>query len=119
MIEDEFKVTFNKFKIEEETKFYMDYNDFNNLVSEHLPTLTNTSERYKDFECVAEFEWNNYSNYDAEVEEADFKEDSIYYAFERQDIIEKKNYLNFQALLCFLVEHKILPYGKYEVKVSW
>jgi len=56
MIEDEFKVIFNKFKIEEETKYYIDYNDFNNLVSEHLPLLTKTGNRYKNFECIAEFE---------------------------------------------------------------
>ena len=105
---------FKKFKIEEETKFCMDYDDFNDLVIEYLPALVNNSDRYEDFECIAEFEWNNDSNYDTEITEK-YKLDD----YERKDIMEGSHFLGFHQILSFLVEHKILPYGKYEVKVSW
>lgn len=125
MIEDEFKVIFNKFKIEEVTKFEMDYGDFDDLVREYLPGLVakinpTIPDRYKNFECIAEFEWNNYSNYDVEVSKNDLKDDSIYNKFDRKEIIDGKlMYLSFHSIVCFLIEHKVLPLGNYEVRVSW
>jgi len=106
-----------KYRIVEETKWYMDYGDFERLVKDHLPELTN-QERYKDFESVAEFEWNNYSNYDTEVTKVEL-EDDMYIKYDRKDIMNGKFGLGFNSILTFLVENKILPAGKYSVEVFW
>jgi len=118
-MDEKIKEVYTKYKIEQVTRFSMDYGDFNNLVSEYLPSLTNTDGRFKDFECVAEFEWNNYSIFDATITKGDLEKDSFYDKFDRKEIQEGKYNLSFNQVLCFLIENKILPYGKYEVKVSW
>lgn len=105
------------YNIKEETKWYMDYGDFDRLVRDHLPELTG-NDRYKEFESVAEFEWNNYSNYDTEVTEKDFEYD-FYNKYDKRDIMVGKFGLGFHAVLTFLVENKILPTGKYAVEVFW
>ena len=51
-----------KYFIEKITRYSMDYDDFDDLVRAHLPKLTGQATRYTNFECVAEFEWNNDSN---------------------------------------------------------
>jgi len=112
------KETFEKYNITEEIKWSMDQNDFDRLVQDHLPKLTN-QDKYKNFESIAEFEWNNYSNYDAEVTKDALKEDSIYYKFDKQDIINGKSFISLDSIICFLIEHKILQFGKYEVIVFW
>ncbi len=109
---------FKKHEIETVTKFSIEYDNFDNLIREHLPVLTLNSDRYIDFESIAEFGWNNYSNYDAEVTPKDLK-DSTYINYDKPDIVKGCISLNFHSVLCFLIEHEILPYGTYEVRVSW
>lgn len=108
-----------QFNIVEETKYFMDSNDFNNLVRKHLPLLIKDGAKYKNFEGIAEFEWNNYSNYDVKITKNDLKEDGFYNEFDKKDIINKANSLSFHGVMCFLVENKILPYGEYIIAVSW
>lgn len=115
--EEAIKSILKKYNIAEETKWYMDYDNFDKLVRDHLPELTK-QERYKKFECIAEFEWNNYSNYDTEVDEKD-SEDSIYIKYDKKYIMKGKSGLGFHSILTFLVENKILPTGKYVVEVFW
>jgi len=113
---------FKKYGIVEETKWCMDSEDFNKLVRDHFPALTN-QERFKEFECVAEFEWNNYSNYDAEIanknEFLEESKDSLYNKYDRKDIMSGKFGVSLDAIFTFLIEHNILPCGKYEIQVSW
>lgn len=107
-------IKFSTYNIEQETKYVMSDSDFNRLVSDHLPKVAKDPDRYKNFECVAEFEWNNDSNYDTDIAE-NYKLDN----YERKEIVGGTHYLGFHQVMCFLVELNILPYGKYEVKVSW
>ena len=108
-----------KYNIKEKTKWYMGYDDFDRLVRDHLPELTG-NERYKEFECIAEFEWNNDSNYDTEVDWKEINdEDGFYNKHDKKDIMKGKSGLGFYAVLTFLVDNKVLPAGKYAVEVSW
>ena len=111
----------SKYNIIIETRFSMDDSDFNNIVREYLPKLVNksASDKYKKFECVAEFEWNNDSNFDVAVTESDIEKDSYYDKYGRMEILHGKKFIGLDSILCFLIENKILQFGKYEVKVSW
>ncbi len=112
------KELFKKYGINKQTKWYMDYDDFNKLVRDYLPKLTKQS-YYKMFDCIDKFDWNNHSNYDTEVNEKDYFEESIYIKYDKEDIMEGKAGLSFHSILTFLVENKVLPIGKYVVRVFW
>lgn len=114
----EMKKIFDEYNIEEETKFFIDSYDFDKLIRKYLGKLI-PGPKYENFESIAEFEWNNYSNYDADVTDKDLEEDGMYDNYYRDKILNKEHYLGLHQVLCFLVENKILPYGSYEVKVSW
>jgi hypothetical protein len=84
------------------------YKEFDELVNKHFPITNNR------YECVAEQEWHNDSNYAYEVEAKDFTE---YY---RKRIFEENNFMycagEFLNKLCF---DGIIEPGAYLIEVYW
>ena len=109
--------TFQKYNIKTVTKFSMGDFDFDRLCRDHLPLLTDTGDRYKIFECVAEFQWLNDSNYDTIISIGDLKNDI--YDSDKKDILKGERYLGLHQIMCFLADYKVIPFGHYEIRVSY
>lgn len=94
-----------------------DVDDINNLVSEKLAPLTNNPERYKNFECVAEFEWNS-AQYQCNVDLSDVT-DSIYLKYDKGDIMKGSTSFGIHQIMTFLLEHGLIEEGEYLIDASW
>ena len=107
-------------ELNKETYFTLNGDEFNELVSNKIAPLTKNPERFKNFECVAEFEWNNYALYSSSVLKNDFMS-NFYKEYNRKSIInaEKDEIFGLHDLLTFMLEHDIIKEGKYLIDPSW
>lgn len=90
-------------KFEKKTYFTMNGNELNDLISKNLAPLVKNPDRFKNFECVAEFEWNNYALYSASVLKSDVLSELYKNMIDQILLMPKEmkymDYLNFY-LLC-------------------
>lgn len=100
-----------------EVRFYeIEYDDFDNFITETFG---------KEYECVADNEWNNYSsyNFNVEIRLQDLKEDSFFMLYTVTNVEKwlkkEKNKIDAQSLLDYLVWKGVIPAGKYLIKVFW
>ena len=91
--------------------------DINSLVRGKVAPLTDNPERYKDFECAAEFEWNS-ACYDVSVSKSDI-DGEIYQKYDRKNIISGRSFLSIHDIMVFLLEHDIIEEGNYLIDASW
>lgn len=107
-------------KFKKETYFTLTGCEFNELVSKNLAPLTKNPARFEKFECIAEFEWNNYALYSASVSKSDFLSD-FYKKYDRKEIINCDGYNmhGLHSLLTFMLEHDIIEEGNYLIDPSW
>lgn len=104
-------------KFEARAIFVMDYNDWDALVRSNFP------ER-KDYECVAEHEWNNYSSYyvkDAGGPRSWMTADGLK---REQDNLaawlrRERRVISHHLLFEELIRRGVLELGDYLIQVSW
>lgn len=107
-------------KFDKKTYFTLTGDDFNELVKKELAPLTKNPARFEKFECIAEFEWNNYALYSASVSNDDVLSE-LYKKYDRKDIINCKGYnmYGLHGLLSFMLENDIIEEGNYLIDPSW
>lgn len=107
-------------KFDKKTYFNLTGNEFDELVRENLAPLVKNPARFEDFECIAEFEWNNYALYSANVLKSDYMND-FYKEYDKQEIInsESGECYCLHSLLSFLLENDIIKEGNYLIDPSW
>lgn len=107
-------------KFKKETYFTLTGDELNTLVSKELAPLVKNPARFENFECVAEFEWNNYARYESSVNESDFMSD-FYKIYDRQDIFnaDKSKTFGLHEILLFMLENNIIKAGNYLIDPSW
>lgn len=107
-------------KFKKETYFTLTGDELNDLISKNLVNLVKNPTRFLNFECVAEFEWNNYALYSVSVSKSDFMSD-FYKKYDRKDIINCEGYNMFglHGLMSFMLEHGIIEEGNYLIDPSW
>jgi len=83
------------------------YHEFDELVRDTFPNQ-------KDYECVAEYEWNNYQEHLVEYDESNFSEDD-YEKFKKGETM----YLSEYDVVAFLIHEGALEPGHYLIEVFW
>jgi len=107
-------------KFEKETYFTLTGDELDELISKELAPLTKNPARFEKFECVAEFEWNNYALYESSVSKSDFMND-FYKEYDRQEIIDAEygSMFGLHDIFTFMLEHDIIKEGNYLIDPSW
>ena len=114
---DEARFSFGKTINYSRKGFCFESDDFDKLVRKHVAPLTDNPDRYKNFECVAEFEWDR-GQQSASIDAGDETKD-FYLKYDRKDIMSGESYIGFFGLLVFMHEHELIDAGSYSIDVDW
>jgi len=107
-------------EFKKKTYFLMDVRELDELIRKELAPLTKNPARFKNFECIAEFEWNNYARYETSVNFSDFMS-KIYKKYDRKDIMkgDPREMFGLHGLMSFMLENNIIREGNYLIDPSW
>lgn len=109
-------INLNTYGIVSRAVYKMDYGDFEDLVKEELPKLTECKDIEK-YSFVAAEECGNDSTHDFGTNEPSFKDDDF------EDLLEKlkegRYWFVNDDIVNFLIYKEVIPRGEYIIDVCW